>query len=431
MSYGMKAVSKYRRCPICGKTDWCGFYPAEDIPGGELVICMRDTDKCNIEGYDGNRYVYISVSRNGNSVFEEYEQYQARTKGKKTEMMREYAPKREVQLTPVGIIEPEKPEYCDKIYRFMQSQLHLEERHRTYLLSNGWTDELIAYHNIVSFPEPDFLRVQYKNRTRSKNPYRKTLAASVIERFGEKSLEGIPGAYIQKGKWTFYGPSGILFPMYDFDGNMFRLRIRKDFMDVQQQIIMLGDTPYYYQDNTKYFICMKGIYSKDREANRCFMDTRGKYRTLSSFVQDEAAIKQGFFANIFEKGCQSLNEASMYTKPGDNMDVWFVTEGEPKAIFTNDKLKAPIISIPGVNSYGLLLNPQVLEKLKKYGMKMVVIIFDADKVHNDKVLTSEMNLVEGLKKLNIPTAIGDWDENIGKGCDDMLAAGGQIIFRIA
>lgn len=428
MSFGMIKASKYRRCPICGKDDWCGFYPIDEIPGGELVICMRDTSKCNTEGYDGNRYVYISESRGKNSVYEEYDQYQARRKG--TRAKSEFKPKTVVQLSPVGIIEPAKPEYCDQIYQFLQSQLFLEERHRTYLLKEGWTDELIAFHKVVSFPEADFLRMQYKNRTKSRNPYRRTLAAAVIERFGQDALIGIPGAYKEKGNWTFNGPSGILFPMYDFDGNLFRLRIRRDFLDTPHQVQMRGETPYYYQDNTKYNICMKGIYTQDKEGNRCFIDSGGKYRTLSSFVEDKHAREQGFYANLLEKGCQSLNEASLYTRPGDDNSVWFVTEGEPKAIYTNYKLHSPVISIPGVNSYGIILKPELIAKMKQMGMKMMVIIFDADKVHNPKVLDCEQGLARGLKDQEVLTSIGDWDEKIGKGSDNLLAAGGYITYHI-
>ena len=55
-------------------------------------------------------------------------------------------------------------------------------------------------------------------------------------------------------------PSGLVFPMYDLDGNTFRLRIRKDFSDIDATVITSGQDRFYYAEGKKYFISMKGVY---------------------------------------------------------------------------------------------------------------------------------------------------------------------------
>lgn len=428
MAHGIVSVSKWKPCPICGYTDWCGFMPSSTYLNGELVLCMRDARKCNQDGHDGKRYFYLTDSKKGNSIYEEYQLHQARImvyeKGKS-----KFEPTNK-QLTSVGIIDPAVPEKCQQIYGYMQDVLKLNQPHREYLYSQGWDDNLIERHRIVSFPEEDFLWQKYRNRTKSRNMTRRQLAEIITKTFGPDALIGIPGAYLMNGGWTFASYSGIMFPMYTFDNVLFRLRIRRDFMDVSKPVYMNAADPYYYDNNCQYFICMKGIYTLDKAGNRCYIKKGGKYRTLSSFYQDKEAAKQGFFINKMEKGCQSLNEASLYSAPGDDMNVWFFTEGEPKGAYTNEKLASPVVTIPGVNSYAIVLRPENVAKMRARGMKMAVIIFDADKIHNEKVLDSEKALVAGFKEMGIAVAIGEWDENIGKGSDDLLAAGGSIRFRV-
>ena len=142
----------------------------------------------------------------------------------------------------------------------MQNLLILDPAHKAYLHSQGWTDELIEKHHIVSFPEEDSLRVKYHNRYRTRNITRARLADLILQKFGSNSLEGIPGAYLKGEQWTFAGPSGLVFPMYDLDGNTFRLRIRKDFSDIDATVITSGQDRFYYAEGKKYFISMKGVY---------------------------------------------------------------------------------------------------------------------------------------------------------------------------
>ena len=61
--------------------------------------------------------------------------------------------------------------------------------------------------------------------------------------------------------------------------------------------------------------------------------------------------------------------------------------------------------------------------MKEPGMKMVVVVFD-DKLHNERVLSCEKSLADGLKAAGIPVIIANWKEENGKGIGDLLASGG-------
>lgn len=43
-----------------------------------------------------------------------------------------------------------------------------------------------------------------------------------------------------------------------------------------------------------------------------------------------------------------------------------------------------MVTLPGVNSYSLILDDGLLSQMKELGMKMVVVAFDADKLHNER-----------------------------------------------
>ena len=425
MSDAWKGVSRARKCPICQHEDWCGYWTPEDY-GGELICCQRDKEKCNMIGSDGQEYVFIgSAKGSGSSIYEERTQYELLRK-KKTGMNYSHISKpQKRELKPVDQIVPKNNENCSSIYTYMQNLLILDPAHKAYLHSQGWTDELIEKHHIVSFPEEDSLRVKYHNRYRTRNITRARLADLILQKFGSNSLEGIPGAYLKGEQWTFAGPSGLVFPMYDLDGNTFRLRIRKDFSDIDATVITSGQDRFYYAEGKKYFISMKGVYFVTPGGEKEFLPQKGKYRTLASYYQDSQAATRGLLANIYKKGCAAANQCSFYGLPfAKTSSLWYITEGEPKGLFASNALSTPVVTLPGVNSYSLILDDGVLSQMKELGMKMVVVAFDADKLHNERVLSCEKSLADGLKAAGIPVVIANWKEENGKGIDDLLASGG-------
>ena len=81
---------------------------------------------------------------------------------------------------------------------------------------------------------------------------------------------------------------------------------------------------------------------------------KNKYHNFSSFYETSA---DGIhFVNTFKNGCRSGSHPSLYAVPSrDDYTVCYITEGEKKSLFANHVLHAPVVSLPGVNSFGKVL----------------------------------------------------------------------------
>lgn len=412
MAYGIQNVSKTQPCPICGKIDWCGWKNMGQQSERNTIICMRSDTRCNVVGVDGREYVYLWDTQGGHTRYEEKTQHDyyvaefVKEKRKERASMnssKSYSPALKpvktsttASLQFINSIEPLSNEKLDKIYRCLLSMLILEPNHKKYLVKEGFNDRLIAENCIKSFPENDSYRYKNKGKYFSRNPWRKELAKKLSERFGD--LTGVPGAYKTKsGEWTFAGLGGILFPLYDEQGRIYRLRVRIDMS--------------YTEDGT-------------------FL---GKYHNFSSYKEKR---ENNTIYNIYECGCAANNNWGLYYHPQkDDCSICYITEGEKKGIIGNDHLNVPIASLPGVNSYMKLFekNSQgvsLIDILKKMGVVVLVIAFDADKASNTAVLKYETATVNALREQGFIIAVANWEQSIGKGLDDLLVNGGKPVYSL-
>ena len=418
MAHGFKDVTRHNPCPLCGKDHWCSWLPSEY---GRILFCQREEGTGILMGLDGCNYVRIGTSGSGAGVFEEETQYNKRmgdlkaAKALGQPVKSSYTP---TALTIIDEVKPLKRETLHKIYNRFLDMLVLEDRHREYLHKEGWSDELIDRHKIKSIPVDDYKRYNLKGYY-SKNKWRKSICEELVKEFG--SLRGVPGFYKKNGVWKIKTRSGIIFPMYDEKRNLYRLRVRMDFEDK----INIIDKGIYIADqsNGLYVEPLKGVYHLESDGTKTYEKTGGKYRNFSSFMEDEEELKKGFVKNIYEDGCQANNAMSLYCKPEDDFYCVYVTEGEKKGIIGNDILKAPFLTLPGVNSFSLILNKSFLDYLRDKGTKVVIIAYDADKATNSAVFKAEQRVVEGLQKEGFMVGLAEWDPMLGKGIDDILVNG--------
>ena len=440
MAGSLREVRYDHPCPICGKPDWCARVEEINDRGQEvqLILCKRSDQQFQKgtyavhEGFDGQRYILVG---NGpeSAVYQELEEWKRQNATKKHEFKTNRPEKeRAEKLVPRDVLEPRDNAYCSMVYRCLLSQLTLDPKDRTYLRSKGFNDKLIEELGCRSFPENDYLRREYKNRTRSSNRYRKSICKELIDSFGPDALKGVPGFYETKWGWDIYGFSGILFPMYDIDGNIYRLRIRRNYLDVNA--ILQDDGALFYIDKTtheKIYVGWGGEYTVEngRKVPYKKKGASGKYRTLSSWEQDREAAKAGYLANKLHNGCRSGNCCSFYGLGEPDRSFWFITEGEPKAALASKLLASPCVSIPGVDSYRLVSNMDVVRSMMEHGARNFVVAYDADKATNNSVLAKERELCSALSSLNVPVFIADWDIEKGKGIDDALIAGASLKFR--
>lgn len=428
-------TSRSAPCPICGGTDWCSWFPKKD-GNGYLLSCKRacrdDYNQSDMIGNDGKTYHFIS-SKNNQYIYEE-RAYEGHS-GTGTDGRFNKNPK--AKLRYVGKVKPASDSTLDYVYRTILKNLHLEDRHREYLHGEGWSDSMIKKSLIRSFPESDYARQKHYNPEgyRATNPTRKELAGIVLDELGITSLKGVPGAYFKendaddKGYWTFSGSSGLLLPVWNHKGEVIRLRVRLDYMGIKKCHLTDG-VPAFTEGSNTYCIDMSGPYRINNGVKEYVKldEFSGKMRPFQSFYADPAMREKGIIKNTYKYGCESRNHVSWYMKEGDNADICLITEGEKKGQYTNFKLNIPVLSLPGVNSYGLLFERAKsgdipLNYVPKGKKTIFIVAFDADKLTNRTVMSYQEALVKKLKDSGYAVATADWEPVNGKGIDDLLKNG--------
>lgn len=406
----IRNVSKRELCPICGKSDWCTILSKSSSEVfEELNICRRSGISSDVLSHiNGLRYSFIKELSDGSLMFEETQMHEAAKKawiqrqGKKVSRCLHQTLTNDAlqSMQPIpteekkiihGCAEPLGHDQLNRIYTSFLNKLPLYSNHRNYLRSEGWKDTLINRSCIRSIPTGRNLAYVGAKRIQ--------ITRELIKEFG--SVRGVPGFYLQKDdNWCFTArASGILIPVFDCKGRIYRLRIRLDYPE-------------------------RDINGKEKN----------KYNNFSSFY--EASDDNNELFNGFTEGCRSGNHIGFYCQDKDDFTVCYVTEGEKKALFANDVLHCPVVSIPGVNSFMKLLEPledgsHVLDYLKARGCCVIVIAYDADKAVNQTVLRCEKKLVSLVNQFDFQIALAEWNMGFGKGLDDILSVGVRPNYSIA
>lgn len=375
-------VSKSEPCPICGKTDWCTIMkPSQELyPGQELYICRR-VQQSTITA-NGVEYRFIKELSDGSSL------YGIKTNIPIKKNLDTYIRIHSSKEQNTNYPNLKDNELLDKIYRSFLNLLTLSSNHTQKLLKDGWTHELIIHSSIRSLHLKKSFDSCKKCYTDSFERIR--LTKVLYEKYGD--LDGVPGFYQDdNNNWTFVGRNGMLIPLYDLQGRIYRLRLRLDKPDLDE--------------NGK---------------------ERNKYKNFSSYHCEEN--EKGILTNIYSHGSRAGSCIGLYYHPSTDMPtVCYVTEGEKKAILANYVLKYPVISLPGTGTYKKLHEKQeetsAISFLKFIGCKEVVVAYDADKIYNQQVKRYEEKLIELLLEEQFSVYVADWNIGFGKGLDDILAIG--------
>ncbi|MDF2859499.1 MAG: hypothetical protein K0Q87_5350, partial [Neobacillus sp.] len=226
MANGYKTVGsrhpKYKKCPICGRNDWCCTYPGEymDVQV-EYLMCNRG--QANKGDIIGSLKCVGHIKYKGVPTFVELSQIPADGQSGIIKSSAYIPPK-----VTFNVVERFKDQKLDIMYKKMLSLLKLEDYHEAKLIADGITAEMIQHYGIKSFPMSD--KERRDKNIQSINPKRSQLAREMHNLYGD--LTGLPGAYIVEYKdsryWTLTGQEGIIFPIPNVYGEIVMCQIRLD-----------------------------------------------------------------------------------------------------------------------------------------------------------------------------------------------------------
>lgn len=189
----------------------------------------------------------------------------------------------------------------------------------------------------------------------------------------ENDFIGIPGFYKEDGKIVSRDIEGIAIPMHNADGNIVAIQVRKDSV------------------------------SEEKGARYIFFSSSKK-----------------------EQGCSSGSRVDIVCPEYDGS--YFVTEGHFKAMKLHEEFGLSAISVQGVNNIEPL-KEEVPKLLEKHSIKRFIIAYDADMKHNPNVKKAAKKLQKLLESFDVPTGFMVWDEQYGKGADDVIENGHKDKFQ--
>jgi len=270
-------------------------------------------------------------------------------------------------------------------------KLSLSAFHKAYLFERGWSIKELDEVQYVSFPE-----------THVRNELVSNLAEST-------KLEGIPGFFIDTtNTWRFVGGDGILLPVRDEQNHVTGFQI-----NTQDAILR------YYRS---------GKLDVDKTT------AYPKYIWLSSapVIVDKGV--SGYIKRKTGVGAEVRPHFSGFSKPEDEFDFVHVKE----VIITEGILKADRIrfstGIPTIGQPGVGVGNNIIAKFVA-DANAVIVAYDADWRKNDHVKLAMGRLLTELSSLhgNDGLFVAVWDEEFGKGLDDVLQNGfyEQVTFAMA
>jgi hypothetical protein len=201
---------------------------------------------------------------------------------------------------------------------------------------------------------------------------RTALAQHLVQHLGADLCAQVPGFYVAEhdGRrwWSLAGAAGLLIPVRNLDGHIVALKVRAD---------IPGDGP--------------------------------KYTTVSSTKHGGPSPGAPVHVPLYE---------------GARGNRVRLTEGELKADVATVLSGLLTLSIPGVSMWRKAL--PVLEELRP---QQVLLAFDADWRINPQVAHALGQAAFALVKASYEVQVEDWALALGKGIDDLLAAGHTPAWR--
>lgn len=261
----------------------------------------------------------------------------------------------------------------NEIYKLFISFSKLSDAHRTHLMEvRNLTEDEIKKFMFFTFPTRAILR-----------NFLKTIESNYEN---QNILKGIPGFYKRKGdkNFTFLSSKGIGIPIFNEDGLIVGIQIRRDTIKEGEQRYIWFSSSFAIDNSNEEF---------------------------DSGTSSGSPIDVVYPDNIIRRGV-------------------FITEGKFKAIQIAKTYGCVALSVQGVSTWkpiiNLIKNVENIIKLKvnKWDIGRFYTAFDSDIACNYAVFKQLKNMSDKIKEeLEIDVEYLFWDIMFGKGIDDLIIAG--------
>lgn len=462
-------VSKQHPCPICGKHDYC--FSNDKGADGIIRVCGRVRQDM-VNGTDGRVYKMLPSKSSEYTSYVDYEDDLIRKEQRRKEWCEQhgkrYVPKEGIDLSGTSMAPAEAPWLLDESvvqplshaqidsvlrpwlkYVLVLAPCHKDKLMLEWSANKAMADKIFARWMIRTLPPEDKVRAEAQTyyRENTGGPLRSQLIAKLLEICKEKGLDspkGIPGFYQDDvtGEWKINSRAGIVYPVYDTEGRIYRLRIGVDTPNVKG--IFNGQTGEYQFYRDSWYFERDGkpkeeknllVWRYGSRRNLIALNAKGlpsgkpdgKYVNFSSFKEWKNYEKHTI-VNKYLNGCRSGSQISVYRPQNARPGIVWITEGEKKAMVIATVMGVTVLCVPGVGSYEKLFEsveggPSIMEVLTTEGVKMVVVAYDADKDANEKVAHAEEGLLKSLISHGFMAARTNWNKAFGKGIDDSIIEG--------
>lgn len=265
------------------------------------------------------------------------------------------------QATAPATVPVDPVDYGD-VYESLLKHCELSKVHRDALRERGPKHEEITTRGYGSLP--------------AKSRY---IVEQMIKEYGEEKLLSVPGFVRRTNRTTgedyvaICSKPGLLIPCRDVFGCTIAIQVRVD------------------ED-----------------------DGKGKYRYFSSSV----GKNKGPGAVMLPHVPYSRHSKKLISRPCETIRI---TEGPLKADIATDRDESmPTIGLPGISNWR-----KVIDVLKHLQVKRVHLASDADCTTNPEVAHHTVQCHSGLIEAGFEVLIETWPLAVGKGIDNLLAAGGK------
>lgn len=315
----------------------------------------------------------------------------------------------------------------NSVYQTLLENCRLSDEHYAHLSGEQrqMTDSEIAVRNYITFPE---------------KPWQ--MAKGLASILGREDFIGIPGFYENDYGWSISGNHSIMIPYRNCRNEVIGFQTRADYVDNFAQVSpgsIKGLSAKIIEQPDLVSISVDGVEIEQMRIPKG-TDELIYHGSGNGMVKVKEGLRYMWLSSAKRKNGTGAGDPIPYhvARPTKELATWqsgelfetssvWITEGALKAdiaaehiekVYTEDELReygTTFLAVAGTNTWS-----GILPVLKEMNVKLVNLAFDMDMMRNPQVANSIRDLAKTLKDEGYSANIALWNEEDGKGIDDMF-----------